>query len=105
MHTTDNELIYEAVVAIVAAGLIYLAYCLGGFLGVGVLGLLVAYIAFQADLNKTGSFITMARPALEDHRDKAARQFEAGALATEVSAGKLLGFGLALIGFGAFFLF
>ena len=61
MHTTDNELIYEAVVAIVAAGLIYLAYCLGGFLGVGVLGLLVAYIAFQADLNKTGSFITMAR--------------------------------------------
>ncbi len=70
-----------------------------------MLGLLVASIAFQADLNKTGSFITMARPAQEDHRDRAARQFEAGALATQVGVGKLLGLGLAVIGFGVFFLF
>jgi hypothetical protein len=105
VHGTDNELIYEAIVAVVAAGLIYFAYCLGGFLGVGVLGLLVAYVAFQADLNRTGSYVTMGRPAQEDHRDKAARQLEAGALATQIGVGKLLGLGLAVIGFGLFFFF
>ena len=97
-------MIYEAIVAVVAAGLIYSAYCVGGFLGVGVLGLVVAYVAFQADLNKTGSYITMARPAQEDDRDKAARQLEGSALATQIGVGKLLGLGLAVIGFGAFFL-
>ena len=105
MHSTDNELIYEAIVAVVAAGLIYFVYCVGGFLGVGVLGLLIASVAFRADLNKTGSYITVARPAQEDQHDKAARELEAGGLASQIGVGKLLGLGLAVIGFGAFFLF
>jgi hypothetical protein len=105
MHATENELIYEAVVAFVVAGLIDLAYSAGGFLGVGVLGLLIAVIAFQADNNKTApSHIVMTGPAPEraDHR---AKRFEAGLLATPILVGKLLGIVLVVVGFGVSFFF
>ena len=108
MHATENQLIYEAVVASVVAGLIYLAYSAGGFLGVGVLGLLIAFVAFQADNNKTApSHIVMTGPAPEraNHRDRAAKRFEAGLLATPILVGKLLGIVLVVVGFGVFFFF
>jgi len=105
VQASTNQLIYEAIAALATAALIYLAYSIGGFLGVGVLGVLIALIAFQADLHKAGSpHITAAAPTIEDRRDKAARHLEAASLAIPISAGKLLGLSLVVIGFGAFFL-
>jgi len=105
---TDRTLFYEAVVAFVMAGLIYLAYGLGGFLGVGVLGLLVAGIAFQADLDKTSpSYLNaiLPKPDLVDRRDELSRRQESESQATPILVGKLLGLALIVVGFGFFFFF
>jgi hypothetical protein len=106
--TTERTLIYEALVAFVMAGLIYLAYSVGGFLGLGVLGLLTAGIAFQADLDKTAPswinpILPMQNPA--DRRDELSLRQEAEFQATPILVGKLLGLALNIIGFGfSFFL-
>ncbi len=106
---TDRTLFYEALVAFVMAGLIYLAYRVGGFLGVGVLGLLVTGIAFQADRDKsapssTGLFSTNRLVDLFDHRDESSRRQEAEFQTTPILVGKLLGMALVTLGFGLFFL-
>jgi hypothetical protein len=109
MQATERELFYEAIAAVAMACLIYFAYQVAGFLGVGFLGLLTMFIAFQADLNKAhpSSVYAMRLPRREpmDHAERAQRQQDIESLAQPIRAGKLLGLCLAVIGFGVFFFF
>lgn len=106
MPSTRTEILYDAIAAIAVAGLTYLAASVAGSLGVGVLGLLVMFIAFQADLSKaeTSSVLAM-RPQRErtDHAERAAQRHEIDQLRWPILMGKLLGFGLAVVGFGELF--
>ena len=107
MLPTRTELRYEAIAAFGAAIAIYVAFRIAGFLGVGLLGLGILYIAVQADLNKDETpFVWAMRPASSrplDHAEKAARRAENNSLAHPILMGKLLGVALAVIGLGAFF--
>jgi hypothetical protein len=109
MGPPDRALIYEVTTALAMAGLIYLAFKVGGFIGVGVLGLLTAFIAFQADLDtaNTASVFAMRSTPQErmDHAETAARRHEILKVSEPIFVGKLLGIALAAIGFGAFFFF
>jgi hypothetical protein len=106
MLSSRTDIVYDAIAAIVVAGLIYLAASVAGFLGVGVLGLLMMFIAFQVDLGKaeTSSGFAM-RPQRErtDHAERAAQRHDIEQLQWPILMGKLLGFTLALIGFGELF--
>jgi hypothetical protein len=109
MRPTERELFYEAIAAVAMACLIYFAYRVAGFLGVGFLGLLTMFIAFQADLNNAhpSSVYAMRLPRREpmDHAERAQRQQEVESVAQPILVGKLLGLCLAVIGFGVFFFF
>jgi hypothetical protein len=107
MRPTKSELRYEAIAAVVMACLIYFASKIVGFLGVGILGVAIMFIAFQADLHKSGAFSTFAiiprPPHRMDHAERATRRAEADSLSHPILMGKLLGLCLAIIGFGALF--
>jgi hypothetical protein len=101
-----TQLRYEAIAAVGVAILTYVAFKTIGFLGVGILGLAMMFVAFQADLTKDGNSSTYSiipRPSHNmDHAEKASRRAEAESLSHPM--GKLLGLCLAIIGFGLFFL-
>lgn len=105
---TKTELRYEAMAAVCVAVAIYFAFKIVGFLGVGILGLLMMFVAFQADLTKGGTSSTYSiipRPSHHmGHAEKAARRAEAQSLSHPILIGKLLGLCIAVIGFGALFL-
>src|SRR6185312_6513797 len=86
---------------------ICLAFKIVGFLGVGILGLLMMFVAFQADLTKGGTSSTYSiipRPSHDmDHAGKAARRAEAQSLSHPILMGKLLGLCIAEVGFAASF--
>jgi hypothetical protein len=107
VYPTKTELRYEVVAAVIIAVLIYVAFRILGFLGVGILGLAIAFIAVQADLTKndTGHVFAMRTTHREmDHAEKAARRAENESLAHPILIGKILGLALAAIGLGLFFL-
>ena len=108
MNPTKTELLYEACAALGVAVAIYFAFSIFGFFGVGVLGILIMFVAVQIDLTKNGTSSTFSiiplPPRHMNRAEKAARRAEAGSLARPVQIMKLLGLALALLGFGAFFL-
>ncbi len=105
---TNTVLRYEAIAAIGVAAAIYFSFKIVGFLGVGILGLLMMFVAFQAELTKNGASSTYTiiprPPHLMDHSEKTARQAEAKSLSHPILIGKILGLSLAVIGFGALLL-
>ena len=105
---TRTELRYEAMAAVGIAVLIYVAFRIVGFLGVGILGLAIAYVAVQADLNKDETshvWAMRAEPARQmDHAERATRRAANDSLAHPILMGKLLGLSLAVIGLAAFLL-
>lgn len=107
MISPDKQLRYEIAAALVLAVLIYGSLRLGGSLGVGLLGVMILFIAVQADLNKSETSNVWAMratpPHRMDHAEKAAREADSNALRQPILIGKLLGAGLALIGLGLFF--
>jgi hypothetical protein len=104
---TTTTLRYEAMAAVGVAVAIYFAFKIVGFLGVGILGLLMMFIAIQADFTKGGTSSTYSiipRPSHQmDQAEKAARRTEAESLSHPILIGKILGLCLAVIGFGALF--
>ena len=86
-----NELLYEAVAAAGVAVAIYFAFRIVGFLGVSILGLLMTFVAVQADLTKGGTSSTysiISRPSDRmGHAEKAARRAEAESLAHPILMG------------------
>lgn len=107
MRPSKTEIRYEAIAALAMAILIFFAYRIVGFLGVGILGLATMFVAFQAELSKSNTSATygiLPRPSHRmDHAEKAARRAEAESLSHPILMGKLLGLCLVLIGFGALF--
>ena len=107
MIPTKTEFWYEAIAAVGVAVAIYFAFKVVGFLGVGILGLLMMFISFQAHLTKhapSSTYSIIPRPSHRmDHAEKAARRTEAESLSHPILMGKLLGLCLAVIGFGALF--
>ena len=108
MRPTDTQLKYEIAAAFGVAILVYVAFRFLGFLGVGLFGILIAFIAVQADLNKdeTSSVWAMraSPPHRMDHAEKAARRADNDALAHPILVGKWLGAALAVVGFALFLL-
>lgn len=104
---TKNQLRYEAIAAVGIAVAIYIAFKIVGFLGVGILGLLIMFIAFQADLTKGGASSTYSiiprPPHRMDRAEEASRRAEEQSLLHPIMIGKLLGLMLAIIGFAAQF--
>jgi len=107
MMSPDKQLRYEIAAALVIAVLIYASFRLAGSLGVGLLGLLILFIAVQADLDKSETSDVWAMRAAPSHRmdraETAARHADSNTLNQPILIGKLLGAGLALIGLGLFF--
>ncbi|MDO8878450.1 MAG: hypothetical protein Q8M24_04160 [Pseudolabrys sp.] len=108
MRPTKTELRYEAIAAAAMAVLIFFAYKIVGFLGIGILGMVTMFVAFQANLSKSNTSATygiLARPPhIMDHAERAARRAEAESLSHPILMGILLGACLAVIGFGAMLL-
>ena len=71
MRSSRTDIVYDAIAAIVVAGLIYLAASVAGFLGVGVLGLLMIFIAFQVDLCKAETSSVFAKRQQRESTDHA----------------------------------
>lgn len=95
-----TEIVYEAVAAIGTAVLIYLAASFAGFLGVGILGLLVMGIAFRVGLHMTATSPIYYPPRERiDPAEQAELRNELDQLRVPILMGKLLGLALAVIGF------
>ena len=103
-----TELRYEAIAAVGVAIAVYFAFQFLGFLGVGMVGLIMMFVAFQAELTKDGTSSTYTiiprPPDHMGHAEKAARRAEVESLSHPIVMGKLLGLCLVVIGFGALFL-
>ncbi|MBS0533540.1 MAG: hypothetical protein JSR72_05750 [Proteobacteria bacterium] len=107
MMSPDKQLRYEIAAALAIALLIYGASRLAGSLGVGLLGLLILFIAVQADLDKSATSDVWAMRAAPSHpmdrAENAARHADSNSMNQPILIGKWLGAGLALIGLGLFF--
>jgi len=103
MPVKTEMIVYGVLAAAAIAALTYAAASAAGFLGVGVLGLLILFIAFQVDLDKTAtSSVYAMRPPREriDHAERAAQHDEVDRMRSPILMGKLIGLGIAVIGFG-----
>jgi len=95
-----TEIVYEAIAAIGIAVLIFLAASVAGFLGVGILGLLMMGIAFRAGLHITATSPIYYPPRERiEPAEQAELRHEADQLRVPILMGKLLGLALAVIGF------
>jgi hypothetical protein len=102
MPIKTEMMLYGILAAAAIAALVYVAASLAGFLGIGVLGLLVMFIAFQVDLDKTAtSSVYAMRPPREriDRAERAAQRHEVDRMRLPILLGKLIGLGITIIGF------
>ena len=93
--------------------LAYFAYRIVGFLGVGVLGVLIGFIAVRVDLEKEGAVGSVWAASLHaqqvshrqtaPHAERAARRAEMQALRRPLLIAKIIAAVLAAVGFGGFF--
>ena len=97
----------ELIASVLMAVLAYFCYEIAGFLGVGVLGLLTMFLAFQVDLDKEHPSILLYQIPREPmaRSERAARQYEIKSTSRPIFLGKLLGFCLAVVGFGGLWFF
>jgi len=96
-----------------AAALAYGAFKIAGFIGVGVLGLLIGFIAVRVELEKGGAvggdFASglYAQQASAQQRmsraERAAHRAELASLARPLLIAKIIGAALIALGFGGFF--
>lgn len=95
-------------------GLAYLAWRAIGWFGVGLLGLLVVFLAVRIELEGNRPIGPQMTPDLHaaqyraeagfDHAERANRSAERGAVASTARLASLFGGGLTVVGFGLFFL-
>jgi uncharacterized protein (DUF2062 family) len=101
---------------LLTAGLLaFLAYQLAGYLAIGVLGLLIGFIAVRMDLEKEGAIGSafagnlyleqMTAQQSMNRSDRAAHRAEIGSLARPLMIAKLVGAVLIVVGFGALICF
>lgn len=100
--------------AIALLGLAYLCWRAVGWFGVGLLGLLVLFIAVRIDLEGNRSIGSPTTPelyasqyrgeAMQGRSEQAGRAAERGSVMTAARLAGLFGGSLAITGFGLFFL-
>jgi hypothetical protein len=92
------------------AALAFFAFQIVGFLGIGLVGLLIGFIAVQVDLDKEGvigpSVLHAQRMMARQHAspsERAAHQSEMLSLAHPLLIAKIISAALVIVGFGGFF--
>ena len=101
------------VVLLGVGALAFLAYRVVGFLGVGILGVLICFISVRVDLEKEGAiggglaaglYAEQARSRHNmGHAERAAHRAEMRSLRRPVLIAKIIGAILAAMGFSGFF--
>ncbi len=99
----------------VLAGIALGAFLLAGFLGLGVLGLIIGVMAQRIELEKDGAVSNEMTTSLYAEQFKARERMtraeraehraETQALTKALSVAKIVSAGLIILGFGFFFLF
>ena len=99
----------------VLAGIALVAFLLAGFIGLGVLGLIIGVMAQRIELEKDGAVSNEMTTSLYADQIKAQERMtraeraehraETRALLKVLSVAKIVSAGLVILGFGFFFLF
>jgi hypothetical protein len=99
----------------VLAGIVLGAFLLAGFIGLGVLGLIIGVMAQRIELEKDGAVSNEMTTSLYADQIKAQERMtraeraehraETQALLKVLSVAKIVSAGLVILGFGFFFLF
>lgn len=115
MRMTRIDWILLPVLIAVLAGIIGGAYLLAGFLGLGVLGLVIGVMAQRIELEKDGAvsnYMTTSLYAEQFTRqeamtraERAERREENRVLLKYLHVAKIVSAGFVILGFGFFFLF
>lgn len=109
-----ERMVMIALAAVGLTGLAYLAWSAIGWFGVGLLGLLVLFIALRVELEDNRPIGHQMTPGLyagqyhsevgQGHAERAGHSSERLALASSARLAALFGAALTVAGFGAFFL-
>jgi hypothetical protein len=115
MRMTRVDWFLLPVVVAILAGVAFVAFLLAGFLGLGVLGLIVGVIAQRIELEKDGAvsnFMTTSLYAQQmkaresmSRAERAEQRAESEALLKWLFVAKVISAGLIILGFGFFVLF
>jgi len=115
MHMTRIDWILLPLLIGVLAGLVVGTFLLAGFIGLGVLGLIVGVMAQRIELEKDGATSNVMTTSLYAQQfkaregmsraEKAEHRAETDALLKWLFVAKVVSAGLVILGFGLFFLF
>jgi hypothetical protein len=113
MRLSRTEIYALPLVLLGTGALAYSAYRIVGFLGIGILGVLIGFIAVRVDLEKEGAVGSgwaaglyaqqLGRPHSVPHAERAAHRAEMQALRRPLLIAKIIGAGLIAIGSAGFF--
>jgi len=115
MRMTRTDWILLPFLVAVLAGIALGAFLLAGFLGLGVLGLIIGVMAQRIELEKDGAVSNEMTTSLYADQikaqermtraERAERRAENQSLLKVLSVAKIVSAGLVILGFGFFFLF
>jgi len=115
MHMTRIDWILLPILVGVLAGVVVGAFLLAGFLGLGILGLIVGFMAQRIELEKDGAVSNVMTTSLYAQQikaqetmtraERAERRAENETLLKWLFIPKVVSAGLIILGFGLFFLF
>jgi hypothetical protein len=115
MRMTRIDWILLPMLVGVLAGVVVGAFLLAGFIGLGVLGLIIGVMAQRIELEKDGATSNVMTTSLYAQQfkaqesmtraEKAARQAENDTLLKWLFVAKVVSAGLIILGFGLFFQF
>src|SRR5215471_3372323 len=113
MRLSRSEIYLLPIVLLGVGALAFLAHRIVGFLGIGILGVLIGFIAVRVDLEKEGAVGSGWAAGLyaqqassrhtAAHAERAAHRAEIRALRRPLLVAKIISAILAAIGFGGFF--
>ena len=115
MRLSKSEMFLLPLALLGTAFLAYEAYRLVGFIGIGVLGLLIGVIAVQVDLEKGGAVGAGSAASLfaqqvsaqqnMSRSERAARHAEIQSMRRPLMIAKIVSAALIIVGIGGFFYF
>ena len=115
MRMTRIDWILLPILVGVLAGVVVAAFLFAGFLGLGILGLIVGFMAQRIELEKDGAVSNVMTTSLYAQQikaqetmtraERAERRAENEALLKWLFIPKVVSAGLIILGFGFFFLF
>ncbi|WP_230530598.1 hypothetical protein [Microvirga roseola] len=115
MRMTRTDWILLPILVGVLAGIALGAFLIVGFLGLGILGLIIGVIVQRVELEKDGAVSNYMTTSLYadqfrarermGHAERAERHAETQSLLRPLFIAKVVSAGLVILGFGFFFLF